>query len=128
MTRKESEEKFQTVGVCKYCGQSRIYDYELEDPDAEATRDCVCQAGESWRERERILNAAEENIDAIFADHYPEVAEAFQELKGSVYDGKIGRVTFRLPGGATARLWMPSATAMKVDFKKTTVTELSTGI
>ena len=128
MTRKASEGKSQTVGVCRFCGQSRVYDYELEDPNEEATKDCVCLAGEQYREKARVLTAAEQNIAAIFGENVPEVAEAFQELKEKVYDGKIGRITIRLPGGATARLWMPSATAMKVDYKKTTVTELSTGI
>lgn len=128
MTQKESKEKSQTVGVCKFCGQSRVYDYTPEDPDLEATRDCHCYEGGPWREREKVLNAAEQNIDAMFGDHFPEVAEAFQALKENVYDGKIGRITIKLPGGATARLWMPSASAMKVDFKQTTVTELSTGL
>ena len=128
MNKAQKSEEYQTVGVCKFCGQSRVYDWAPEDPDEEATQDCQCVKGGQYRQKMKVLTAAEQNIDAIYGEHFPEVAEAFQELKGYVYDGLIGRITIRLPGGATARLWMPSATAMKVDYQKTTVTELSTGI
>lgn len=118
----------QVVGTCRFCGQTRVYDWELDDPDEEATKDCVCRDGEAYRERSRVLTAAGENIEAIFGEKMPDVAEVFQGLKGQVYDGRIGTVTIKLPGGAAARISMPSASAMKVEYIKTTVTELSTGI
>lgn len=116
------------TGTCRFCGQVKVFDYVPEDPDEEATLSCQCIAGDDYRERGRVLEAARKNIEDIFGDHFQEVAETFLALREKVYDGKIGRVTIKLPGGATARLWMTSATAMKVDYKKTTVTELSTGI
>lgn len=129
MGQKKSSEKSQTVGVCKFCGQTRVYDWMPDDPDFEATMDCSCAGpGESFRQKTKILNLAYDNIESIFRNDFPEVADSFQALKENVYDGKIGRVTFRLPGGATARLWMPTATAMKIDYRKTSVTELSTGL
>ena len=77
---------------------------------------------------EAVAETSEEFMDRYFSGEEFTYEEVSQALKENVYDGKIGRITIKLPGGATARLWMPSASAMKVDFKQTTVTELSTGL
>ncbi|MBQ2558305.1 MAG: hypothetical protein II553_04775 [Lachnospiraceae bacterium] len=128
MTQKKSKGEYQTVGVCRFCGQQRFYDWDPIDPDGEATMDCKCHDGEAYREKVKIMNAADVNINEIFAEKFPDVAETFRELKDKIYDGKIGTVTIKLPGSATARMSMPTATAIKVEYKKTTVTELSTGL
>lgn len=96
------------MGMCKFCGQTRILDVDemVEDiseapeewniKDYFATRRCDCDKSRSFRQKEQTKIMAWNNIEALFKEKHPDVQHIMQEAVQLLVDGKIYGVTFAI--------------------------------
>ena len=96
------------TGICKFCGQSRIVEYSEDEwlqavaesnmsieelADLEAMEQCTCREGAGWRNTRRVLEQTGKNIEYMFRETYPEIADILQEAKSMVWGGQIRKIT-----------------------------------
>lgn len=122
-----------TTAECPYCGQMRtVMISENLDPadelyaaQMEAIAACNCVRGAAARNKNKILQIAEEHIEEVLRASHPDAADIFQEVKEAVYEGKIRKLTVREGSGGKAEL-KRTKEGISVSFEKTNKTELST--
>jgi len=130
-------------GTCGFCGQTRMIEMsesewkqkaeaagitEHELADREATETCNCVSGANYRERIMALNIANDLIEGMFRNHYPEVADVLQEAKGIVYGGRtIRKITVTMPGEAGSATISYGKSGIKVEHRKVLHEEATTG-
>ena len=122
-----------TTAECPYCGQMRtvmvpenLYpDEELYAAQLEAIATCNCTQGAAARNKNQILQIAEQHIEGVLRTEHPDAADLFQEMKEAVYEGRIKKLTVREGSGGKAEL-KRTKDGISVSFEKTNKTELST--
>lgn len=117
-------------GVCKCCGQMRMVRIpeSMEDPsqdeiDLLATEECNCEGAHNYRERDKIIRAAQQDIDAMLTSSMPEVSVELAQIVPLVYDEKIKRITLKMPDGITVSLFK-AGRGIKITHEKKQKTEL----
>ena len=137
------------MGCCKCCGQTILVSTEgLQDEFQEetealihaqteeeeeaaadnlATLTCKCREGRDMRQYRRRIKDCQDKIEAMFRDHYPEIADALQETKGAVIEGTIARVQVTdAATGGTASMFMKKE-CLKIRWKKPVEMEIEAG-
>ena len=116
----EMSEENTRMGNCLFCGQTRIIELPLEDlldrikktgkaaediADYEASRECKCKEGSAWREDQRVQEDCEQNIEEMFRDDYPEIAEIFQGVKGIIWRKRLKKISIATNEGGNASMY-----------------------
>ena len=57
-----------------------------------AALECNCKEGADFRTEQRIFQEAAENIDIMFGDDYPEIADTFQKLKAAIWHNQLKQI------------------------------------
>lgn len=131
-------------GICRYCGQTMFTEWEEDKwldviqknnmspqdiADENATLACKCKQGLGYRKRKEAVKTCGDNIEAMFREHYPEVADILQEAKELVYGGNcIKKLTVTMPEGAGIASISYGKTGLKIEHRKLLHAELSTGL
>ena len=76
-----------------------------EIADYIATEGCTCKEGSDWRADRYVLKQCEENIEAMFRENYPEIADLLQGIKAAVWGNKLKRITVTTHEGGTATMY-----------------------
>lgn len=88
------------TGCCKFCGQSRIIDWNPDEPisqaeaDELATKDCDCQDARIMQNRERKIKRAKEWIANRF-EGCPEAIILFNEAVTAVTNNEVENVSIK---------------------------------
>ena len=88
------------TGCCKFCGQSRIIDWNPDEPisqaeaDELATKDCDCQDARVMQNREKKIQRAKEWIANRFAGN-PIVIQLFNEAVKAVVNNEVENVSIK---------------------------------
>ena len=122
-----------TTAECPYCGQIRTVmipdgldsKEELYCAQLEAIATCNCTQGAAARNKNKILQIAEDHIEDVLREAHPDAADLFQEAKEAVYDGRIRKLSVREGSGGKAEL-KRTKDGISVSYEKTNKTELST--
>lgn len=138
------------IGCCKFCGQNVIIE-ETEDlrneypdecrdlSDAEtdneemraadtlATLVCRCKDGKDYRDFRRRIRTCADQIEAMFRESYPSIADALQETKEFVINGDIAVITCKdgMTGGI-ASMFM-KRDRLKIRWRKPVEMEIDAG-
>lgn len=83
------------MGTCNFCGQTRYVDLpdstpenvEAEEACHQATVECSCKDGSDWRATQLVIERCSDNIELLFREDYPEIADILQDAKGIIYTG-----------------------------------------
>lgn len=115
-----TEDKRQKTGSCRFCGQSRMIELSEDEwlalikshgmgaediADYIAAQECGCKEGRKWRHTTAVLNLTGENIEALFREKLPDLADILQEAKSIVWEGKIKRLTAKTQESGTAYMY-----------------------
>lgn len=100
------------TGECRFCGQRSLVDIpdglteeeQKKAADDEATLECTCKAGSDHRADRYVMEQCHENIEQMFREKCPEVADLMQEAVPMVYRQQIKRVTVFTTGNGCATL------------------------
>lgn len=82
------------TGCCKFCGQSRIIDWNPDEPisqaeaDEIATKECDCQDARVMQNREKKIQRAKEWIANRFAGN-PIVIQLFNDAVKAVVNNEV---------------------------------------
>lgn len=118
------------MGTCNFCGQTRYVDLpdstpegiETEEACHQATVECNCKDGSDWRATQLVIERCSDNIELLFREDYPEIADILQDAKGIIYTGDIKRITCVTPeGGIVAMYKKGESIELKYTTKKETV-------
>ena len=94
----DTNELPRSTGTCKHCGQPRIIqtigDITQEQADEIATSECDCDGAKKERERERMIEQAEEWIDGRF-ENKPYVKPVFFCAVKSVVSHEIKEASIK---------------------------------
>lgn len=101
------------MGTCNFCGQTRYVDLpdnipeetEMEEACYQTTIECNCKDGSDWRATQLIIEKCSDNIETLFRESYPDIADILQEAKGIIYTGDIKRITCVTPEGGIAAMY-----------------------
>lgn len=100
-------EMIEKTGVCRFCSQVRMIERTEDEwldliartnakgqdvADYLAVLECNCREGADFRTEQRIFQEAKENIDTMFGEEYPEIADTFQNLKAAIWHNQLKRV------------------------------------
>ena len=116
----DSQEIREVQGECRFCHQIRMI-RRTEDEwldlirknnvggkdvaDWFAALECSCREGADFREEQRVFREAEENINIMFGEEYPEIADTFQRLKESIWHNQLKRVKISTHENETAEIF-----------------------
>ena len=107
-------------GECRFCHQLRmvrktedewlalIAEHNVggqEIADWLAARLCTCREGAEFRQEQRIFEEATTNIDIMFGEAYPEIADTFQRLKKPIWHNQLKRVKISTHENETAEIF-----------------------
>lgn len=99
-------------GICRFCGQMKMIEIteSMGEPTQEqlnelASESCVCEGARKYRERDKIIKAAQTDIDAMLTTTMPEVAAELIDMVPYVFDEKIKKVTMKMPNNVTVNLF-----------------------
>lgn len=105
--RQEMNGMVEKTGVCRFCGQVRMIERTEDEwldlirktntdgqtmADFQAALECDCKEGADFRTEQRIFKETNENIEIMFGDDYPEIADTFQNLKAAIWHNRLKRV------------------------------------
>lgn len=101
------------TGYCNFCGQGKVVEIPDETPehirDEEANHsasiECHCKEGSDWRANMLVIEKCYDNIEMMFRENYPDIADILQDAKGIVYNGDIKRITCVTPEGGIAAMY-----------------------
>ena len=135
-----SEDTKVVTGACRFCGQIMAVEKSEAEwldliretnkdaeqlADEEATRQCRCYEGTAYRKETAILKEAEVNIEMMFRDNLPEIADTFQAVKEFVQQNKIKKISISTHENGTASMVRREGN-IKIDYRETKKTELTT--
>ena len=138
-TEKNENETRTVTGACRFCGQIRIIDMTEEEwldriqkenkgaetiADDMATLSCNCKQGSDWRADMLIISRCEENIELMFREKLPEIADIFQDAKTLVQKQMLKKITVTTHDGGTATMYKKSG-SLCVRYVETHETEMS---
>ncbi len=120
------------TGTCNFCGQTKLIELPDDTPEAirteeaimEATLHCNCREGSDWRASRWVIEKCSDNIEMMFRDNMPEIADLLQEGKSIVYNGLVKRITCTTPDGGVAAMYKKggSVELKYTEKKETTMT------
>jgi len=128
------------TGSCMFCGQSRIIEMTEDEwleriqktnksgatiADYMASRECNCRNGQEWRDKQENIEQAHSNIDMIFGEKYPEVADILSKSVEMIAEGVIRKITIMTPEKYQA-LMEKKRGSISVRLKEINETELTT--
>lgn len=125
----------QTItGLCKFCGQRMMI--ELGDDvnpgglqpaaDDEATRLCDCKQGRAYRDENKTLDQCRENIEDMFGEKYPEIADVMTQAMPFVWSHTIKQLVCSTHENGVAFLTRKKD-KLVIRFTKKSEIELETG-
>lgn len=87
------------TGECIYCGQIRQVNVPEGTPKEEvnraATLNCECEESIKVYKLEEMKSAAEKNIDFLFREEYPEIANLIKAALPAISKRKLEKVTIK---------------------------------
>lgn len=128
----------QMTGCCMACGQTKLIEidgYEAEElgdeelqrlADREATKGCKCKEGYALRDKWAIVDECAENIEAMFRESHPEIADLFQEAKEPVYDHVIRKINIQTQDGSGTAVMYRKGKTIELKFAERKETTLAT--
>lgn len=126
-------------GACRFCGQIRMIEMTEDEwldqiqktnksgdelADDIATLNCSCRQGSDYRAEMLIISRCEENIELMFREKLPEIADIFQEAKTLVQKQVLKKITVTTHDGGTATMYKKSG-SLCVRYVETHETEMS---
>ncbi len=101
------------TGTCNFCGQTRMVDLPdntaeevlMEEACHQASLECNCKAGSDWRAAQLIIEKCSDNIEMLFREQHPDIADILQEAKWIIYAGEVKRLTCITPEGGVASMY-----------------------
>lgn len=138
------------MGCCQFCGQTMLikvtdelreeFPEEVEELGRSATEEeeeaaadalasllCRCKDGKDYRSYRNRIRSCSDQIEAMFRDSYPEIADALQETKDAVIAGYIARIQVtEAATGGTASMFMKKD-RLKIRWKKPIEMEIDAG-
>ena len=120
------------TGICNFCGQTRMVElpdstseaFLTEEACSQASMECNCKEGSGWRAEMLVIEKCSENIEMMFRDSYPEIADIFQEAKMLIYNGTFKKITCSTATSGTALMFMRGGSII-IRFVQQNKTELS---
>lgn len=106
-------------GACIYCGQ--IYQLKTsgkctdEQLDAWATQKCGCTNARLERIKEETAEKAKNNIEKLFREEYPEMADIMRISVDMLADDKIAGITVDAGKGIKGKMTITSKGKIKVE-------------
>ena len=131
-------ETIQMTGSCMACGQTKLIEidaYEAagldeeqlqEIADREATKGCTCKEGYALRDKWAIIDECSDNIEAMFRNSQPYVANMFQEAKELVYDHAIKKKKIQTQDGSGTAVMYRKGKTIELKFAERKETTLAT--
>ena len=138
------------IGCCKYCGQSvmieptdelreefpaeceRLDDADTDDEETAAADNlasllCRCKDGKDFRAFRKRIKNCEDQIEAMFRESYPMIADVLQETKEAVLNGEISVITCKdgYTGGVASMFLKKDR--LKIRWKKPIEMEIDAG-
>lgn len=110
----------QVTGSCPYCGQQRMIELSEDewmdliaetDKDAEelanimAAEQCKCREGQEWRADRHVLKMCEDNIEAMFREKNPEIADVLQAARPLIWHKRLKRLSITTHEGGVASIY-----------------------
>lgn len=108
------------TGACPFCGQQRIVEMSEDEwltwiqetnKDAEelanevAADQCHCREGQEWRSERKVLEHCRQNIEAMFREKNPEIADVLQEARPLIWSQKLKRLSVTTHEGGVASIY-----------------------
>lgn len=89
------------TGKCRYCGQIRMFDTQIEEEDAEkeATLQCNCNLAKAFKQAEARRQKAKDNIELALKKIDEEACEYAKQCVELVDRQRIAKVTVDLGTG-----------------------------
>ena len=119
-------EKFEKIGTCAYCGQTRTIETIGEVSQAEldemATDRCLCSEAQSAKRKKARRAKIDEFIKKKFIT--PEMVGFMQNAIKFVEDGTFEDATIKLYGSKTVKIWMDADSFLHIRIKRTEDDEL----
>lgn len=123
------------TAACPFCGQMRMVQIPDDIPEecrdaaaqSEAILCCDCREGESARQRYRIMSIAQENIEGMFRNKYPDIADLLLQAVEMIYERTVKKITVTEPGGGVASMHF-SKSGIVVEWRVTKKQEAATGL
>lgn len=110
------------VGYCNACGQARQFQTlgGVEQPQLNewATDECKCEAGEEERRIKRSQLKAEENIEKLFGDKFPETAAVLRTALPFLIADRIESITVKTGYEVDAKVSITAKGKVKVEKKE----------
>lgn len=138
------------IGCCKFCGQNVMIedtdDLRKEFPeesdrllsaktdeegmaaaDALASLLCRCKDGKDYRSYRNRIRSCSDQIEAMFRESYPDIADVLQETKEAVLTGAIAIITCKDGNtGGVANMFLKKE-RLKIRWKKPIEMEIDAG-
>lgn len=107
------------TGKCRYCGQIRMFDTQIEEEDAEreATLDCTCTGAKTFKQNEARREKAKDNIELAIYKIDQEVCEYTKQCVELVDRGRIAKITVDLGAGIKKAVLKTNKGTIKVTKK-----------
>lgn len=110
------------VGYCAACGQARQFQttggVEQTQLNEWATDECKCEAGEEERRIKRSQLKAEENIEKLFGDKFPETAAVLRTALPFLIADRIESITVKTGYEVDAKVSITAKGKVKVEKKE----------
>lgn len=134
------DQRIEKTGTCRFCGQVRMVSLKEDEwldriretgrsgtdiADFVAAQNCNCKDGEAFRLEQRVFEECEGNIEIMFGESLPEIADVFQRLKAAVWHEQIRSVVIRTPNDITATMAKGNGT-IKLKYVEKKCSELVT--
>lgn len=134
------DEYREQTGSCMFCGQNRIIEMSEDEwldriqktnrsgktiADYMASRECSCRDGMEWRAEQESMEQAVQNIEILFGEKYPEVADILTNAVELIGGKKIKRITVMTPEKYQATMEKKRA-SIRIHFKEVNETEMTT--
>lgn len=128
----------QMTGCCMACGQTKLIEideYEaagLDEEqlqriaDREATKGCLCKEGYMLRDKWAIIDECSDNIESMFRENYPYIADLFQEAKEPVYEHVIRKINVQTQDGSGTAVMYRKGKTIELKFAERKETTLAT--
>ena len=139
MSEERAQEQRTVNGSCRYCGQIKMITLPEEEwleriqktnktgtaiADELATEQCDCREGSDWRADHYVMDQCRQNIEDMFREDQPDIAEILLEAVPMVYYQQIKKISVTTPEHGVATM-NRSGGNMKIKFSQKHETELT---
>lgn len=113
---KDKSKYIEKTGTCRFCKQVQMIEMSEDEwlesiqktnkagadiADWFAALKCNCKEGSAFRLEQRVFEECETNINIMFGDSLPEIADTFQRLKAAIWHDSIRSIVIRTPNDIT---------------------------